>query len=344
MTTTAIDPTALSKRPPMDTDSVPYLGLSAVIHIVFLMIAMVVPPGASHLELDGVAQQDRFVSIAKPAKQVEEDVPDFASDNPDKADKAKGGETTAKHAGEEGAAGTPDATEADKRMAIEGPPDNLDPQIAKQRDEQIARSAGLASVFQNSTSAWAGTSSQTLGAEALDELGKIDGAAVGASNGAFGLGVSDGGRGGGGDDESIGVAVATLGKGGKEKAGGDYGKDEGDLGTKDDRLPDVVPEPPTVGGPLDKEIIQRVVRRHRRELAFCYQNELQQDSTLEGRVVIKFTISGDGSVISALTKSSTMGNRAVEACLSRKIQHWHFPAPSNNALVTVNYPFRFSKK
>jgi TonB family protein len=339
MTTAAIDPNALSKRPPIDTESVPYLGLSALLHIMFVLIAMVIPPGAAHLELDDVSQRDRFVSIAQPAKQDEEDLPDIAAQKPDEA---SGGEASAKHSGEEGAAGSPDASQTDKRMAIEGPPDNVEPQIARQRDEQIARSAG---VFQNNSSLWSGQASETIGSEALDELGKLDGTTVGASSGAFGWGVSDGGRGNDGDEESFGMHnIDTSGKAGPGEEGDDYGKDEGDLGPKEELLPEVIPDPPEVDGPLDKEIIQRVVRRHRRELAFCYQSQLQQDRSLEGRIVMKFTISGNGQVISAMTETSTMNNIAVESCLARKIRRWTFPAPSTGALVTVNYPFRFSKK
>jgi hypothetical protein len=332
----------LERRPPLDTDSVPYLGLSAIIHIVFLTIAMVVPPGASHFELDAIDQRDRFVSIAQPAKQQpEEDVPAFAADEPDKAD---GGEKSAKHSGEQGAAGTPDASDSDQRMAIEGPPDTVDPQIARQRDEQIAESAGVASLFQNTTSAWAGESSETIGSAAINELGNLDSSRAGASSGAFGLGVSDGGRGGDGDDDSFGSHELDTRRPGD--GDGNYEPPETTLGTIDEQVPElhIGSDPPEVEGSLDREIIQRVVRRHRRELFFCYQTQLQQDPTLEGRVVVKFTISGNGSVIAAMTKSTTMNNRTVESCLTRKIRHWTFPAPSTGALVTVNYPFRFSKK
>ena len=48
-------------------------------------------------------------------------------------------------------------------------------------------------------------------------------------------------------------------------------------------------------GSLPKEVIRRVVRKHRREVLYCYQRELEKDGTLEGRLLVSFTISPAGS-------------------------------------------------
>lgn len=343
MTTAAIDPSmtrALSARPTVDAESAPYFGLSAMLHTLFLLLAMVVPPGAASMELDGVEQRDNFVSIANIHEQP---VPEPARDLPDES---PGAEAAAKHAGEEGAAGAPDAAEDDRRMAIEKKPDDVGPKVAHERDLAIAASAGVEGVFRDHeiTSMWS-KDAESVGKEAFDALGNLDGAQPGRSHGFGGWSTRDTGRGGGGhDDESFGLAkVKTRGRGGDDDKGDDYGRHEADLGEHQDDIPEPVPGPPVIDGPLDRKIIQRVVRQHRRELGFCYQKELQQNPTLSGRVVMKFTIAGDGSVISALAASNTMGSRAVAACLGTKIRHWHFPAPSTTGLVTVNYPFRFSR-
>lgn len=344
MTTAAIDPgslaEALSRPAPVDTESAPYMGVSAFLHIMFLLLAMIVPPGAATMDLDDVSQENRFVSIATSGMQKEPEPFEESSD------KAFGGqEKTAKHAGEEGDAGEPDAEQTDKRMAIEGPPDNASPQVARAVDRQIASQAGIVGVFGNtSSSMWSGDSDQSIGNQATTALGEMQGADIGASKGIGGFGITGTGRGGGGDDKSFGMHdVDTTGPGGP---GGDGGgrPPRADIGEKDDKLPPVVPGPPAVDGPLDRKIIQRVVRRHRREIAYCYESQLQRNPRLEGRVVMKFMIDGNGNVVSAMTKSSTMNNRTVEGCLANKIRHWNFPAPSTTGIVTVNYPFKFSRQ
>jgi TonB family protein len=344
MTTAALDPAELARataRKPLDSEPVPYLGLSAIMHGAFLLLAMIVPPGAAHLELDGASQSNRFVELAATPDQEEPLEPDeSAFDEP-------GGESTAKHAGEEGAAGAEDAEATDKRLAIEGPPDNAEPEVARARDEQIAREAGVNAVFSDKIASTWGTSEASIGSDAISALGNLDGGELGEAKGFGGWGITDTRDGGGGRDRgSFGMDnVDTKGKGGPDGHGdGDYGRDEADLGDPDEHVPQVIADPPEIDGPIDREIIQRVVRQHRREIAYCYESQLQRDPTLEGRVVMKFTIAPTGNVVVARVAESTLDNTAVESCMSAKIRHWDFPAHTTTGLVAVKYPFRFSRK
>jgi outer membrane biosynthesis protein TonB len=97
-----------------------------------------------------------------------------------------------------------------------------------------------------------------------------------------------------------------------------------------------------VMGSLTKEQIERVVRQHRNEIKFCYEQELQKNPKLAGSIKIKFTISGTGSVMSALVADTSMKSPAVERCMTGKIQRWAFPEPKGGGIVIVNYPFNFS--
>ena len=83
---------------------------------------------------------------------------------------------------------------------------------------------------------------------------------------------------------------------------------------------------------------------HRREIQFCYERELRKDPDLKGKVKVKFTISGTGSVISAVISSSTLDDDRVEECLKRKIKRWVFPGPKGGGIVIVNYPFDFNSR
>ena len=105
---------------------------------------------------------------------------------------------------------------------------------------------------------------------------------------------------------------------------------------------DAEPGSPEVQGSLDKEIIRKVVRQHRREIKYCYEKELQKDADLEGDVLVKFTISATGNVVAALIEKDTMNNDAVTSCIQAKIRRWVFPEPKGGGIVVVRYPFEFS--
>ena len=97
----------------------------------------------------------------------------------------------------------------------------------------------------------------------------------------------------------------------------------------------------SIRGQLSRDAIQRVVRQHRREVLHCYEQELERDPELAGRVVVGFTIYPTGSVASVEIRTSNLGNDDVQECLVRRIGRWQFPEPEGG-VVTVSYPFVFS--
>ena len=113
------------------------------------------------------------------------------------------------------------------------------------------------------------------------------------------------------------------------------------MGQKSTKAPKVVPGDPVITGSLDKETIRRVIRRHRAEYRYCYEKELNAKRDLNGKIVMKFTIAGNGSVIAASVVETTMNNSNVESCIAGKIKRWVFPAPKGGGIVVVKYPFIF---
>lgn len=323
-----------------DREPVPYLTMSAVAHVLMLMIIMAMPDNAGALELDGFKADDRFVQLAMAPEQEELEKPDWldgAGENEPEA--------TAKHRGAEGEAGDPEEEALKRKLAIKGDNAPDDIEIKKARDMQIASNAGIAAVAQ--VSSMFGNSTQSVGADALHAIGNIEGRDYGASKGMFGLGVScdeSAGEcfGGGGTTEgSIGLKhVKTRGK----SSGRDYDRGDPDLGVHDGDVPGRVVnhEEPTMTGGLDREIIKRVVRKHRREIKYCYEQELQKNRRLNGEVMVKFTILPNGRVVSSLSASSTLNSPAVETCMHSKIKRWIFPEPRGGGTVVVRYPFRLS--
>lgn len=98
-----------------------------------------------------------------------------------------------------------------------------------------------------------------------------------------------------------------------------------------------------VSGGLDQDQIAEVIRRHMGEVVNCYENALQKNPKLSGRMHTKFVIGGNGSVTSAGISSSSLRNSQVEGCVTARLRSWKFPTPVNNVSVKVSYPFAFRR-
>ncbi len=328
----------------IDAEPIPFIGMSAITHIVALLLIMTIPDGAGALELDGYRANDRFAQLALTEMQKEE-----PPQKPGWEDDEKAAPEAAKHAGEEGKAGDPEAADSGKRIAVRGPADNEDQQLARQRNREIAMNAGVA---RQVSSMWA-TADQPIGSDTVHALGSVDGREPGDSRGVFGMGVSDAGRGGGGDSwEGVGMGDVDTGRlRGVDRGctGVDCGVGVGtgvDMGDRDTKVPEpvVTSGRPQMTGGLDREIIKRVVRQHYRELKYCYEKELQKNRGLSGQINVKFTIAGDGQVIAALHEGGSLESPAVASCVTGKIRRWVFPRQKgNDGMVIVKYPFRFKK-
>ena len=99
-------------------------------------------------------------------------------------------------------------------------------------------------------------------------------------------------------------------------------------------------ERPRVSGYLSPEQIMRVVRRNRAAVRYCYENELQRQPSLSGRIEMRWRIARTGSVSSVRVGSTTMRNARVEGCIQRQVRRWRFPEPDGGE-VDVTFPFIF---
>jgi len=141
---------------------------------------------------------------------------------------------------------------------------------------------------------------------------------------------------GGGDGAG---GIGRLGtKGGGD---GDYGKGQGYKRRKTRGSLDAGGSDTVILGALDKSIIDKVIKDHIQEIRYCYQRALPRNPRLAGKVVVRFTINGHGSVSQSTIKESTMGNGSVEGCINQRIQSLIFPEPKGRGRVIVVYPFFF---
>jgi hypothetical protein len=181
-----------------------------------------------------------------------------------------------------------------------------------------------------------------MGAAALDAAleGGVGGllGAKGIQMGAGGLGSRGSGLGGGGTANGLG----GMGNKGSGRGSSGYGSGAGTYGKKSSRGLSRIGGQPIIMGALDKSLIDAVIKRNMNQIRYCYQRELTKNPSLGGKIVVKFTIAKDGSVSKASIKTSSMGNKTVENCISGRFMQFKFPEPKGGGIVIVSYPFIFS--
>jgi len=318
------------------------VGTFAVVIIFLLMIRAIQPHGEA-LSLDMLDSDDRFANfLIKPPEEEEEEMPEWLKNAGDKA-----GGKGERHKGDEGKMGKETSKEKQGLYGLKGPKDNTDLRLAKEQAEEAAKTAGILGIMNASQGSHLASifgADTALGSDAENVLGGLLGSQIGEAYGVGGLGVVGTGSGGGGTGEgTIGLGkLGTIGKGGGGGDGAGYGRGAGGLRGRKVRPPDVIPGRPAVRGQLDKEIIRRVIRRHINEVKFCYDQELEKQPELKGRIAVQFTIAPTGQVVTSVMQSSTIGSRRVESCVVKAVRRWEFPKPRGGGIVIVTYPFVFN--
>ena len=178
------------------------------------------------------------------------------------------------------------------------------------------------------------------GLSSLDPQGGLGGVigAKGVQVGSGGLGSRGSGLGGGGTADGLG----GLGTKGRGRGSSGYGKGGGSVGKKRTGGSIKSGGSPIVLGALDKSLIDAVIKRHMNQIRYCYQRELTKNPKLKGKIVVKFVIAGNGTVSKASIKSSSMGSKKVEGCITGRFKRFKFPEPKGGGIVIVSYPFIFS--
>lgn len=165
------------------------------------------------------------------------------------------------------------------------------------------------------------------------------------TEGNGGLGAIGTGSGGGGTSQNVeGLGTKGLGDGAKGTGIGAIGSGGNLSGTGRGR-PSIevgnASETIIMGG-LDKSVIDEYIKRHYNQIRNCYEQQLNSNPGLGGRVATRFVISGSGRVSQAGVSSSSMNNSAVEGCLVGVLKRIVFPEPLGGGIVEVDYPFSFA--
>ena len=154
-----------------------------------------------------------------------------------------------------------------------------------------------------------------------------------AGLGTFGLG--GGGKGGG---ATLGAEILRGKGGGGIGALGAGGVGKGKVGGTVTRA---TARTVLAQGSIDRDAVAKVVNSHLQEVYACYERALLKDPSLAGKVVLEWTIATTGRVAAVKTKSSTLRNPSVEACILGGLKTWTFP-PAKGGAVIITYPFIFN--
>lgn len=143
---------------------------------------------------------------------------------------------------------------------------------------------------------------------------------------------------GGKGTSTIGIAgVGTNGRG-----TGNTGYGTGGIGGKGSVKIDAGGQDATFSGSIDKEAIRRVILAHKAEIRFCYDQELQRNPGLAGKISIGWNITESGAAVKAMVAGNEMGNSTVANCIVNKLKTWTFPPAPPDVEAHVIYPFVFS--
>lgn len=73
----------------------------------------------------------------------------------------------------------------------------------------------------------------------------------------------------------------------------------------------------------DETAIAAVVGKHKPAIQDCYQRGLRRNRDLQGKVVVRFVVTQQGTVSEAKIVSSTLQNPVVEDCMLNRIKKWN---------------------
>jgi TonB family protein len=92
---------------------------------------------------------------------------------------------------------------------------------------------------------------------------------------------------------------------------------------------------------VDREKLAGFVRARKSAIQACYERELKRNPSLKGRVVVRFTITPQGTTSDVDIEENTLGDDAVASCIRTVIRGWRFPFKPDSD-VPVAYPFVFA--
>ena len=144
----------------------------------------------------------------------------------------------------------------------------------------------------------------------------------------------------------LGAGANMAGGGGygtKGKGGGQAGYGKLSMAGSAGNMPIPLGREAIIDGGLDRDVIDGVIQRNMGQIRFCYEQGLQLDASLSGRVGVKFVIGANGQIKVADVENTTLNSKQIEDCILLRLRSWKFPLPDGGVDVKVSYPFSFKR-
>jgi hypothetical protein len=340
----------------VDLTPIIFMVLSLILHSSFLIIIQMLPEEQLKSSMDPGRRRAQMMKVMKMTQEEEEEKKEEEKDEKKKEDEKKFEEKSDQLVLEEQVAADQPEDEApeqllnklNKKRALDKSLASLSDTDRKKKLQEVAATTGAAAVLNDSSllnSILENDSKAMMhdGKKLIALAAKGDQADPFAGGGAldpFG-GTFDGGAGGFVGSSSVGGAGGGGGPGGGLVSG--LGKDRS-RGLKGVNLSDKAIRPiaiasqANVSGQLDRATVQRIIRRNLSGIRWCYQDALQRNANLNGKVTLAFTILPTGSVANPSARNSSISDSQLMSCITRKMTRWRFPSPKNGGIVSVSYP------
>ena len=137
-----------------------------------------------------------------------------------------------------------------------------------------------------------------------------------------------GGLGGGG----YAMGLGGLGTRGYGTGSSHYGHGTLELGRRE----------PVIMGSIDHSMIEDVIKAQLNAVRACYNVQLRAEAELEGELVLRFEVAGDGRVVRTTAVSNGTGSEDLAECVADRFFMMRFPAPPGGGALSVTYPFVFT--
>lgn len=304
------------------------IGWSSFIQIGFLLLSILLWDKQIIRTLNLSAERDLTVEaeVIKPEEKKIE-IPEPEAEEEPEDDLAK------KAGGEEGKFGDPDE-KPDKQSKIP----KMD---GKMVDKIDVKKVGLTDLLSTNKLGGSGAIADILGKNSSGIGNKIAYAMAGEGgefvmgHGSGGMGFTGDGSGGGGTGTGRIQGMADIdtggGKGVRASLGDRSAKRVGklDVGSS------------TAQGFCKKGNIESVVKRRAGAIRACYEQRLQVNKDLKGKLTVRWTINAEGRVEGATATQNTLNDGETTSCIVRIMARLSFEKPEGGICV-VQWPFVFS--
>lgn len=98
---------------------------------------------------------------------------------------------------------------------------------------------------------------------------------------------------------------------------------------------------PSIIGGIANETVHSGIQSHMAAINACYESSRLENPELSGKVLVKFKIGIDGTVISPSTRSTSLRHEPTESCVNAEVAKVMFPPLEKGFVAVVHYPFVF---